>query len=305
MIKAIIDIGSNTIRLSVYKIIDNKITNLFNEKRTASLAAYIDDKGLMGDDGIHKLISVLLEFKNIISNFDDISKTYIIATASIRNAKNSEDIVKAAKKYADIDIQIISGEHEARLAFIGSSKYLGNHRGILTDIGGGSSEIVLFENANVSKSVSINIGSLNSYKKYVTKLFPSESEKKQINKALKNELKEKNVKQYKENNLYAVGGSARAALQMYNSYYKKDDSNLKMDVTDLKKLLKHIMNLNFSDKLNLILKVKADRVHTLLPGLILLLKIANYFSAKTIYISLSGIREGFIIEKITRKDNNE
>lgn len=92
---------------------------------------------------------------------------------------------------------------------------------------------------------------------------------------------------------------------MYNSYYKKDDSNLKMDVTDLKKLLKHIMDLNFSDKLNLILKVKADRVHTLLPGLILLLKIANYFSAKTIYISLSGIREGFIIEKITRKDNNE
>lgn len=97
MIKAIIDIGSNTIRLSVYKIIDNKITNLFNEKRTASLAAYIDDKGLMGDDGIHKLISVLLEFKNIISNFDDISKTYIIATASIRNAKNSEDIVKQQK----------------------------------------------------------------------------------------------------------------------------------------------------------------------------------------------------------------
>ena len=76
MIYAVIDIGSNTIRLSVYKVIGDEVKNLFNEKSSASLASFIE-KGMMNEHGIQKLINTLKEFKNLISNFEDISKTHL------------------------------------------------------------------------------------------------------------------------------------------------------------------------------------------------------------------------------------
>lgn len=280
MIYAIIDIGSNTVRLSVYKTKDGIIKNLFNEKKTTSLASYIDDDSIMSDEGINKLIAVLMGFEQLISNFDDIDKVYAIATASIRNAKNSEIILDRVKKKTNIDVIVLTGEQEAKLAFIGSSKYLDKKSGILTDIGGGSSEIVVFNNEKLEKSVSLNIGSLNSYKKYVKNLFPSINEKKEIDLELKQLFEDKKIEKRKEKHLFAVGGSARASLQLYNSYYNQPDDNMIMQVDKLKKLLKYINNLSFSEKLDLILKIKADRVHTLLPGIIILLRMAKYFDSK-------------------------
>lgn len=298
MIYAVIDIGSNTIRLSVYKIIGDEVKNLFNEKSCASLASFIE-KGMMNEHGIQKLINTLKEFKNLISNFEDISKTYAIATASIRNSCNRREIIERVRTEVGIDIELISGEEEAKLSFLGSG--IDSQSGILTDIGGGSSEIVVFEQGKVVKTSSLNIGSLVAFDNFAKELFINKDEKKLLEDDIKLMLASNNLNRVQHDLVCAVGGSARACLKLYNEYYDKEAGNVIITMDGLKNLINTLINMEDRTKMKLILKVKADRIHTLIPGMIILYRIAKYFYADIIRVSMTGIREGFVYNKILER----
>ncbi|MDU7166331.1 ethanolamine ammonia-lyase reactivating factor EutA, partial [Finegoldia magna] len=282
MIYAVIDIGSNTIRLSVYKVIGDEVKNLFNEKSSASLASFIE-KGMMNEHGIQKLINTLKEFKNLISNFEDISKTYAIATASIRNSCNRREIIERVRTEVGIDIELISGEEEAKLSFLGSG--IDSQSGILTDIGGGSSEIVVFEQGKVVKTSSLNIGSLVAFDNFARELFITKDEKKLLEDDIKLMLASNNLNRVQHDLVCAVGGSARACLKLYNEYYDKEAGNVIITMDGLKNLINTLINMENRAKMKLILKVKADRIHTLIPGMIILYRIAKYFYADIIRVS--------------------
>ena len=298
MIYAVIDIGSNTIRLSVYKVIGDEVKNLFNEKSSASLASFIE-KGMMNEHGIQKLINTLKEFKNLISNFEDISKTYAIATASIRNSCNRREIIERVRTEVGIDIELISGEEEAKLSFLGSG--IDSQSGILTDIGGGSSEIVVFEQGKVVKTSSLNIGSLVAFDNFARELFITKDEKKLLEDDIKLMLASNNLNRVQHDLVCAVGGSARACLKLYNEYYDKEAGNVIITMDGLKNLINTLINMENRAKMKLILKVKADRIHTLIPGMIILYRIAKYFYADIIRVSMTGIREGFVYNKILER----
>ncbi len=298
MIYAVIDIGSNTIRLSVYKIIGDEVKNLFNEKSSASLASFIE-KGMMNEHGIQKLINTLKEFKNLISNFEDISKTYAIATASIRNSCNRREIIERVRTEVGIDIELISGEEEAKLSFLGSG--IDSQSGILTDIGGGSSEIVVFEQGKVVKTSSLNIGSLVAFDNFARGLFITKDEKKLLEDDIKLMIASNNLNRVQHDLVCAVGGSARACLKLYNEYYDKEAGNVIITMDGLKNLINTLINMEDRTKMKLILKVKADRIHTLIPGMIILYRIAKYFYADIIRVSMTGIREGFVYNKILER----
>ncbi|MDU5808524.1 ethanolamine ammonia-lyase reactivating factor EutA [Finegoldia magna] len=298
MIYAVIDIGSNTIRLSVYKVIGDEVKNLFNEKSSASLASFIE-KGMMNEHGIQKLINTLKEFKNLISNFEDISKTYAIATASIRNSCNRREIIERVRTEVGIDIELISGEEEAKLSFLGSG--IDSQSGILTDIGGGSSEIVVFEQGKVVKTSSLNIGSLVAFDNFARGLFITKDEKKLLEDDIKLMIASNNLNRVQHDLVCAVGGSARACLKLYNEYYDKEAGNVIITMDGLKNLINTLINMEDRTKMKLILKVKADRIHTLIPGMIILYRIAKYFYADIIRVSMTGIREGFVYNKILER----
>lgn len=298
MIYAVIDIGSNTIRLSVYKVIGDEVKNLFNEKSSASLASFIE-KGMMNEHGIQKLINTLKEFKNLISNFEDISKTYAIATASIRNSCNRREIIERVRTEVGIDIELISGEEEAKLSFLGSG--IDSQSGILTDIGGGSSEIVVFEQGKVVKTSSLNIGSLVAFDNFARGLFITKDEKKLLEDDIKLMIASNNLNRVQHDLVCAVGGSAGACLKLYNEYYDKEAGNVIITMDGLKNLINTLINMENRAKMKLILKVKADRIHTLIPGMIILYRIAKYFYADIIRVSMTGIREGFVYNKILER----
>ena len=77
----VIDIGSNTIRLSVYKNVDNIVEPMMNKKRVAGLASYVDDNNIMTQKGIEKAVSVLNEYNKVIEAVG-VKKVFVFATAS-------------------------------------------------------------------------------------------------------------------------------------------------------------------------------------------------------------------------------
>lgn len=297
MIYAVIDIGSNTVRLSVYKVHGEKVTNLFNEKEQASLKTYVKD-GVLSEKGIDRLVSTLKKFKAVVDNFEDIDELHPFATATIRDAANRSEILDRVKNEVGLDIEIISGEEEAKLAFIGASSSVEVSRGILTDIGGGSSEVVIIDQNKVIKSTSLSIGSLSAFNDYVDGLFVSKDEKKDIDSEVKNLLESNKMYREEHNLLCAVGGTARATMKFYNEYYDEPSYNTVMQASKLNDMVKEVIDREPRDILDAILAVKPDRVHTLLPGMVILNRLTKYFYCEKISISQTGVREGYVYNKL-------
>ena len=171
---AIIDIGSNTIRLIVYQVDGSQYEKLITKKKMVGLVGYVVE-GQMTEQGIRELIKVLHGFCEIV-NYIQVDYTYAFATASLRNIMNADEIVEKIYKELQLKIQILSGEEEARLSFAGA---MSNHYfsdGCLFDLGGGSTEVVMFSNGKPNYIESLDMGCLNLYKAHVKNILPNKKE---------------------------------------------------------------------------------------------------------------------------------
>ena len=108
----IVDIGSNTIRMVLYKVIDNEIQQMLNSKIPAGLVGYIDNNNMLSKKGILKAIEALSKFETILESVA-VKEVHAFATASLRNISNSEEVLAEIKKHCSFDIEIISGKEEA------------------------------------------------------------------------------------------------------------------------------------------------------------------------------------------------
>lgn len=297
MIYAIMDIGSNTVRLSVYKERDGEAVSLFSEKDQVSLKSYVKD-GKLTNKGIKRLYNTLKKFKALVDNFEDIDGVYPFATATVRDVANRKEVLDLMKEDLDLDIEILSGEEEAKLAFVGASVSTEVKEGVLCDIGGGSTEVVIIGQGKVIKSNSLSIGSLSAFNDYVDGLFVDKDSKKLIENKVLQLFDDSSIYEEDFKILSAVGGSARAALNFYKDYYKLEDDTRSMDVKEFDTMVKDLIKKSDKKKMRLILDVKPDRIHTLLPGMIILNEISKFFNIETINVSQTGVREGYVYSKL-------
>jgi exopolyphosphatase/guanosine-5'-triphosphate,3'-diphosphate pyrophosphatase len=155
--KAAIDIGTNSTRLLIAEINGNikRIQKLMTITR---LGKGVDRYKRLSPESIEKNISTLLKYKRIADDYgiDDIAA---IATSAVRDASNRDEFVRTVKEKTGIDVEIISGEEEARLGFIGA---ISSSPGpsVVVDIGGGSTEFVAGRNGDIKISRSLDIGAV-------------------------------------------------------------------------------------------------------------------------------------------------
>ncbi|MCX7714171.1 MAG: phosphatase [Clostridia bacterium] len=294
---AVIDIGSNTMRLSVYKVEDT-IKTMFHKKEMVGLAGYVED-GMLSEAGIDKAIATLLSFRKIIENICA-QKVFVIATASLRNITNTRQAVEKIKKETQFDINVISGDEEAELGFIGATHNVDTQSGILIDIGGGSTEIVFYQNGKVEKTCSMPIGSLNLYAKFVEGIIPTKEECKKIKAYVKQELEKTGTDDINSEVICGVGGTARAIRKLYNDIHDFDEQNNSIPIRKIKKIMNDVYR-GRGMGIHRILQIAPDRVHTLIPGIIIVKTIAKKFGGEMLIVSDYGVREGYLYKMLTEE----
>ncbi len=305
MVHAIIDIGSNSIRLAIYKVDEDQLTVLLNKKYTAGLAAYVKNDE-MTQVGIDKTCQVLDEFKVLLDAFH-ITNVSAFATAALRNVSNSAAAIAQITKKTGVVVTVLSGTEEATLDFIGATHATQTKNGLLLDIGGASTEMVLYEDGLIVNAVSLPIGSLNAYGQYVHYLLPNKSERKAIKEAVLTELsKITDIDSSKQAFVCGVGGSIRAAGKINNYLFNLPSDTDEIKAPNVKKMIKLLENdeeddLISSETLNILLKTVPDRIETILPGMIILHTLIKYFKSETIVVSKSGVREGYLYQNIIPK----
>ena len=308
MVHAIIDIGSNSIRLAIYKVDEEQLTVLLNKKYTAGLAAYVKNEE-MTQVGIDKTCQVLDEFKVLLDAFH-ITNVSAFATAALRNISNSAAAIEQITKKTGVVVTVLSGTEEATLDFIGATHATQAKNGLLLDIGGASTELVLYEDGLIVNAVSLPIGSLNAYGQYVHYLLPNKSERKAIKEAVLTELsKITDLDSSKQAFVCGVGGSIRAAGKINNYLFNLPSDTDEIKAPNVKKMIKLLENdeeddLISSETLNILLKTVPDRIETILPGMIILHTLIKYFKSETIVVSKSGVREGYLYQNIIPQKKN-
>lgn len=301
MITAIVDLGSNTIRLCVYDCNEENTKVILERKTMAGMVNFIENKKL-SVQGIHRACDILIEYKDILNNFHlkDID-VHVFATASLRNIKNSEEVIESIKDLTGFDVDLISGKEEALLDFKGATNQFLYENGVLVDIGGGSTEIVVFKNRKVISADSMPVGSLNMYIKHVNKIIPKEKERAAIKADVLENLVACGIKAETIRTICGVGGTIRAACKLSNDIFNYPQNNLIVNVKQLNKMADSIKD-SKKTTLKPVLKNVPDRIHTIIPGLIVLETIANYFNSQNIIVSRYGVREGYLQERVLQKE---
>lgn len=300
MICGIVDLGSNTIRLSIYDYTDGTMKLLLSKKSIAGLLGYVTD-GALSQKGVAKACSVLKNFKDILTNFH-IADVHVFATASLRNISNTSEVMGAIQEASGFDVELLSGEEEATLDFFGAIHATELTSGLLIDIGGGSTELVCFKDRCIKNAVSLPVGSLNLTLKNVEMVVPNNGAIKNIRRDALNALKKVNNGDFGHCGvLCGVGGTVRAARKIYNDLYDMPSDNMEMDTKKFLKIISAYKDDN-KDILRRVMQLAPDRIHTVMTGMIILAAIAKEFKAEKIVVSQYGVREGYFYQRILGGD---
>ena len=156
----VLDVGSNTVHLQIMDAHHGAAPLPYESfKEEIRLAEYLTDSGEISDEGISKLLFTLNHLKNQAKN-SKIDETLAFATSAIREASNSEKVLELVFAETGIDLEVLSGEDEARFTFLAVRRWVGWSAGevLLLDIGGGSLEIARGAQENPEYSSSVMLG---------------------------------------------------------------------------------------------------------------------------------------------------
>lgn len=156
---AVIDIGSNSIRLVIYEGLTRSPTPIFNEKVLAGLGRQVQTTGLLAQDAIETALAALKRFR-ALCDILHVRKMWAIATAACRDAKNGEAFIARAERICRTPISILSGKREAHLTAFGVVSGIHRPDGIVGDLGGGSLELVNVHGSRVHAGITLPLGGL-------------------------------------------------------------------------------------------------------------------------------------------------
>jgi len=294
---AIIDIGSNSVRLVAYESQTRAPTPTFNEKVLCGLGRGVATSGVLPDDSVGKALSALQRFR-ILCQIMKIRDVRALATAAVRDAENGPQFLEQAERAIGGPIQLLSGAREAQLSALGVVSSIHEPDGVVGDLGGGSLELTEIRQGQVGGGVTLPLGGLSL-------MDVSERSPKKAAKIARDALvKVKALESLSGRTFYAVGGTWRALarLHMYQRQYPMHIMhNYVIPSRDALEFAKLVERIEF-EALSSIESVSSARRPLLAYGAAVLEEVIRQANPREIVISALGVREGLLFESLSPED---
>jgi exopolyphosphatase/guanosine-5'-triphosphate,3'-diphosphate pyrophosphatase len=156
---AIVDIGSNSVRLVAYESHSRAPTPTFNEKALCGLARGVATTGLLPEDAVARALAALQRFR-VLCHTMRIEDVRCIATAAVRDAANGPQFLSLAESAIGRKIELLGGAQEARLSALGVVSSIHGADGIVGDLGGGSLELTDVRGGGAGVGLTLPLGGL-------------------------------------------------------------------------------------------------------------------------------------------------
>lgn len=291
---AVIDIGSNSVRLVVYERHARTPTMLFNEKVLAGLGRGIAATGRMAEESVAAAISAVTRFRAMCTHIG-VKEMHVIATAAARDAENGPEFVTDVERILGEPVRILDGNEEAYYSALGVIAGFWEPLGIVGDMGGGSLELVPVKDGKPGEGDTFPLGGLRLHEAADGKISKAQS------------LAEDALKSYEwpelpkgERNFYAVGGTWRSLARLYmeqHGYPLHVMHNFEMPAEDAIAFCRAISVKDLSGVKGV--EVLSKQRRPLVPfGAVVLEKVLTAMKADKVIISATGVREGLLYEKL-------
>lgn len=298
--KAVIDVGSNSVRLVIYRTSDTFFQPIFNEKATAALGKGVSETGKLNRRGVRIASQALARYARIIEarNITP-DRIHAVATAAVRDASDGQAFLLRIKKRTGLDVTVISGKEEARLSALGAVAGEPESDGIMADLGGSSLELVHLADGRPGDGMTYRLGPL-----AVNAIGSFDQDK--ISQHAADVLEKGNASRFAladNKSLIAVGGAWRAmakvhmALQGYPLHIVHNYRMAEKDARNLARLVRQQRPASLAQ----IPDVSARRAQSLPYAAMLLEQLLDITGASHVVISAFGLREGLLQDDLTHR----
>lgn len=297
---AVIDIGSNSVRLVVYDDLSRAPFPRFNEKSLCGLGAGLDAHDVLSAESIERTVRAVSRFC-AIARAMHVDRIDAFATEATRRAANGKDLVDAIHRRSGLHVRILSGAEEATYSALGVISGFYRPQGVASDMGGGSLEIAEIRNGGVGKrTVSLPLGTLP-----VTAMMAhgQAGARRRIDTILRQRLPTFPA----EPVFYAIGGGWRALARVHIAAKAPPISvahGHAIDAKEARAFAKKILQMGPNELANLA-GVPSRRAATLPAAVLVLDRVLKMLKADRVVFSALGLREGWLYAQLAPEDRRQ
>jgi exopolyphosphatase/guanosine-5'-triphosphate,3'-diphosphate pyrophosphatase len=297
---ASIDIGTNTFRILIGELTNNQLRKLYIDRVITRLGGgFVKEEKLITRDATRRALRTLREFAEMFKRYN-VEKVRAIGTSVIRESINSTQFMEEVRKETGIEIEIISGEEEAKLTVCGvvSSVSVASPHCVIFDIGGGSTEYMLVEEHAVKGLTSTSLGVVHLTESFLKNHMSSESDirmlSEEIESVLSSELSFIPAVDYKNLTLVGTAGTPTTlasivlGLEKYNAELV---NGFVLNRDEVLRIFKTLTSLPIQERLK-IKGLEKGREDVIIPGILIVLKTMERFSKDEVLVSDGGLLEG-------------
>jgi exopolyphosphatase/guanosine-5'-triphosphate,3'-diphosphate pyrophosphatase len=292
-----IDLGSNALRASIARVEKNNLTVLYNQRLPLRLGEEVFTHGFISPHKKQKTIEAFLSLFYLCIEYG-VTEVSAVATSAMREAKNSGEIIDEINFLTGIQIELISGQREAKLLFKACSNVIDfkNKPAILIDIGGGSTEITLVEHNQRKASRSFPVGTVRLLKHTNRDFLLNRirTEVKEMEKFIENYLSIKKI-----NLFVGTGGNLRRIGKMRKKILHKPETECSYE--EVSHMTQTLHAMTYIERIRK-LELDQDRADVIVPATMIIERLMKNLNLKKIQLPKVGLKEGLFLEMLNEEN---
>ncbi len=296
---AVIDIGSNSIRLVVFAGAVRSPMPIFNEKVLCGMGRRLHSTGRLDPAGVEQALANLPRFAAVAEALG-VARLRVVATAATRDASDGQAFIARARQLAGLDVEIISGDVEARLSALGIISALPEVDGAMGDLGGGSLELVRLDHGRLGAQRTLPLGPL--------RLNEAEQQGEDIGALIKESIRGLPwLADVAGASFYAIGGAWRAMARIHmahSNYRLRVIDGYRVDPEAFRDFAQLIAKMS-ETALKQLHDLSGRRLETLRPAARILRQILGVARPRHLVFSAQGLREGIVFDELAEARRRE
>jgi len=304
---ASIDIGSNTLRLLIAEIKDNKIHDILYKRTITRLGTGIDQTGRLSDTSADSSLAVLKEFSSLISSYR-VQHVKAVATSALREASDADIFIQRVLAGTGITIEVISGEKEAELTLQGILLSLPdpsatrNRSFLIVDMGGGSTEWIFYKDNRCLDKGSMPLGVIKLYGKCIKTDPISQSDISGLNDDIVPHVRalSKKIARSIDQQTLLIGTAGTfttlAAIDLELDAYSREKIHChRLSLSTLYKMRDNLFSLTLEER-KTVRGLEPERADLIIPGIQFTIKLMDLLQFHELIISDYGLLEGVLLD---------
>ena len=304
---AAVDIGSNSVRLKISRLVRHRLTEIHEDREVTRLGESVFRSGFLSPEAIANTVKVLRRFHRAVQKAG-VDAVRVVATSALRDARNARAFLEWVRSSTGWNVDIISGLEEARLIHLGliSSMRISASRLLMIDLGGGSCELTISDANHIRSTISLPLGAVRLTNEFLPHDPPRKSEMRQMQGFITREIDRiaDRIRRARLQTVIATSGTAESLARVCHGLYKTKGARASsVSRAQMRRIAKLIARLPLEDRRKLS-GVGPRRAEIIVAGSAVYAALLDRCQLAGFRYSPLGLRDGLLAQMAAEYDRS-